>query len=125
MKIEEKLQELDYKLMPYMKGIDDKIPVVYCYMNRHTCDVEYIGSTKCNKKRKLQGLNDSKIEFYTYYKTHREDYDFFIIRRCNSRKEAYEYEHMFINVMKPKFNKKCNPSYNDSKRKNSINYNKR
>ena len=103
-RLEVELEKLNFQLTHYIHNIDCLRPIVYCYVNKRTGLVDYVGSTGQNEKRIYHRLNRSNINFDKYYRTHRNEFDFYVIRRCTSRDEAYEYERKFIYWLRPKFN---------------------
>lgn len=123
--IEQELEKLDFKFIKYRDTIYGHRPVVYCYLNRNTELIDYIGSTKdmvhrlsyrCNIKHKSN-------PFDRYYREHRADYELYLLRLCNTREEAYEYEKKFIEIIKPKYNFIWNPNNHVKQRKQLINAN--
>lgn len=111
-KIEKQLQELNFELIKYVSTIYGRRPVVYCYLNRKTELIDYIGSTGDMISRlNLRNNENTKCNpFDKYYRTHKYDYELYLLRRCNTRDEAYEYEKKFIEIIKPKFNYQWNPN---------------
>lgn len=110
--IEQELEKLDFKFIKYRDTIYGHRPVVYCYLNRNTELIDYIGSTGDMVHRLAQRLNQ-KIKsnpFDRYYREHRADYELYLLRLCNTREEAYEYEKKFIEIIKPKYNFTWNPN---------------
>ena len=109
--IEQELEKLDFKFIKYKDTINGHRPVVYCYLNRRTQLIDYIGSTDYMIRRLSQRNNENQknIPFDVYYRTHKAQYQLFLLRVCNTREEAYEYEKKFIEVIKPKFNFNWNP----------------
>ena len=103
-RLEVELEKLNFQLTHYIHNIDCLRPIVYCYVNKRTGLVDYVGSTGQNEKRIYRRLTRSNINFDKYYRTHRNEFDFYVIRRCTSRDEAYEYERKFIYWLRPKFN---------------------
>ena len=103
-RLEVELEKLNFQLTRYIHNIDCLRPIVYCYVNKRTGLVDYVGSTGQNEKRIYHRLSRSNINFDKYYRTHRNEFDFYVIRRCTSRDEAYEYERKFIYWLRPKFN---------------------
>lgn len=123
--IEQELEKLDFKFIKYRDTIYGHRPVVYCYLNRNTELIDYIGSTKdmvhilsqrCNIKHKSN-------PFDRYYREHRADYELYLLRLCNTREEAYEYEKKFIEIIKPKYNFTWNPNNNVKHKKQLVNAN--
>ena len=117
--IEQELEKLDFKFIKYRDTIYGHRPVVYCYLNRNTELIDYIGSTKdmvhrlnnrCNIKHKSN-------PFDMYYREHRADYELYLLRICSTREEAYEYEKKFIQLIKPKYNFTWNPNNNVKQKK--------
>lgn len=108
--IERELEKLDFKFIKYKDTINGHRPVVYCYLNRNSDLIDYIGSTGDMVDRIRHRMNDNKSPFSTYYNKHRRLYILYIIRVCNTREEAYEYEKKFIEIIKPRFNYQCNPN---------------
>ena len=110
--IEKRLAELDFEFIRYNENIYGHRPVVYCYLNRNTELIDYIGSTKDMVNRLAKRLNQ-KVKsnpFDMYYREHRAEYQLYLLRLCNTREEAYEYEKKFIEVIKPKYNFQWNPN---------------
>ena len=103
-RLEVELEKLNFQLTHYIHNIDCLRPIVYCYVNKRTGLVDYVGSTGQNEKRIYHRLKRSNINFDKYYRTHRNEFDFYVIRRCTSRDEAYEYEKKFIYWLRQKFN---------------------
>lgn len=110
--IERELEKLDFKFIKYIDTIYGHRPVVYCYLNRQTELIDYIGSTKDMVHRLEMRLNKkaSSIPFDRYYRDHRAEYDLYLLRLCSTREEAYEYEKKFIELIKPKYNFNWNPN---------------
>ncbi len=111
-KIEKQLQEINFEFIRYVSTIYGHCNVVYCYLNKNTELIDYIGSTGDMMKR-LTKRNNENIKsnpFDKYYRTHKYDYKLYLLRRCNTRDEAYEYEKKFIEIIKPKFNYQWNPN---------------
>lgn len=110
--IERELEKLDFKFIKYRDTIYGHRPVVYCYLNRSTELIDYIGSTKDMVHRLEQRLNrkSTSIPFDKYYREHRADYELYLLRICSTREEAYEYEKKFIEIIKPKYNFQWNPN---------------
>lgn len=110
--IEKQLQELNFEFIKYVSTIYGHRPVVYCYLNRKTELIDYIGSTGDMMKRLIKRNNENTkcTPFDKYYRTHKHDYELYLLRRCNTRDEAYEYEKKFIEIIKPKFNYQWNPN---------------
>ena len=109
--IEKRLAELDFEFIRYNENIYGHRPVVYCYLNRKTELIDYIGSTGDMIKR-LKSRNYEKgkgIPFDVYYRSHKAEYQLYLLRLCNTREEAYYYERRFIDVIKPKYNFQWNP----------------
>lgn len=123
--IEQELKKLDFKFIKYKDTINGHRPVVYCYLNRRTQLIDYIGSTDYMIRRLSQRNNENQknIPFDRYYRTHKAQYQLFLLRVCNTREEAYEYEKKFIEVIKPKFNFNWNPNNNAKQKKQLINAN--
>lgn len=123
--IERELEKLDFKFIKYRDTIYGHRPVVYCYLNRNTELIDYIGSTKDMVNRLAQRLNQ-KVKsnpFDRYYREHRADYELYLLRLCNTREEAYEYEKKFIEIIKPKYNFTWNPNNNVKQKKQLVNAN--
>ena len=122
--IERELEKLDFKFIKYIDTIYGHRPVVYCYLNRSTELIDYIGSTKDMVNRLAQRLNrkSTSIPFDMYYRTHRVDYELYLLRICSTREEAYEYEKKFIEIIKPRFNYQWNPN-NVKQKKQLVNAN--
>ena len=123
--IEQELEKLDFKFIKYRDTIYGHRPVVYCYLNRNTELIDYIGSTKdmvhrlhhrCNIKHKSN-------PFDMYYREHRAEYELYLLRICSTREEAYEYEKKFIQLIKPKYNFTWNPNNNAKQKKQLVNAN--
>ena len=116
--IERELEKLDFKFIKYKDTIYGHRPVVYCYLNRSTELIDYIGSTGDMVNRLYHRLykKETSIPFDRYYREHRADYELYLLRICSTREEAYEYENKFIKIIKPKYNFNCNP-YNQMKLK--------
>ena len=108
--IEQELEKLDFKFIKYRDTIYCHRPVVYCYLNRNTELIDYIGSTGDMVKRINHRLYSDKSPFDKYYNEHRRLYILYILRVCKTREEAYEYEKKFIEVIKPRFNYTWNPN---------------
>lgn len=123
--IERELEELDFKFIKYKDTIYGHRPVVYCYLNRSTELIDYIGSTKDMVHRLEQRLNQKAKSnpFDRYYRQHRADYELYLLRLCNTREEAYEYEKKFIEIIKPKYNFTWNPNNHVKQKKQLINAN--
>ena len=123
--IEQELEKLDFQFIKYRDTIYGHRPVVYCYLNRRTELIDYIGSTKDMVHRLAQRLNQksTSIPFDKYYREHRADYELYLLRLCSTREEAYEYEKKFIELIKPKFNFQWNPNNNAKQKKQLINAN--
>lgn len=123
--IEKRLTELDFKFIKYRDTIYGHRPVVYCYLNRSTELIDYIGSTKDMVHRLEQRLNrkPTSTPFDKYYREHRAEYQLYLLRLCNTREEAYEYEKKFIEVIKPKYNFQWNPDKLTKKKKQLVNAN--
>ena len=122
--IEQELEKLDFKFIKYRDTIYGHRPVVYCYLNRNTELIDYIGSTKDMVHRLVQRFNQ-KVKsnpFDRYYREHRADYELYLLRLCNTREEAYEYEKKFIELIKPKYNFTWNPN-NVKQKKQLVNAN--
>lgn len=112
MDLERELSKLDFKFIKYVDTIYGHRNVVYCYLNRKTELIDYIGSTS-DMQRRLHARNYDKrsnISFDVYYRNHQSDYELYLLRLCNTRDEAYEYEKKFIQIIKPKFNIQWNPN---------------
>lgn len=123
--IEQELEKLDFKFIKYRDTIYGHRPVVYCYLNRNTELIDYIGSTGDMVHRLAQRLNQ-KIKsnpFDRYYREHRADYELYLLRLCNTREEAYEYEKKFIEIIKPKYNFTWNPNNHVKQKKQLVNAN--
>ena len=123
--IEQELEKLDFKFIKYRDTIYGHRPVVYCYLNRRTELIDYIGSTKDMVHRLVERLN-KKVKsnpFDKYYREHRADYELYLLRICSTREEAYEYEKKFIQLIKPKFNFQWNPNNNVKQKKQLVNAN--
>lgn len=110
--IEKQLQELNFELIKYVSTIYGHRPVVYCYLNRKTELIDYIGSTGDMISRLNHRLckKETSISFDRYYREHRADYELYLLRICSTREEAYEYENKFIKIIKPKYNYYLNPN---------------
>lgn len=108
--IEKELQKLNFEFIKYKDTINGHRPVVYCYLNRNSELIDYIGSTGDMVDRIQHRMYDKKSPFSKYYNKHRRLYILYIIRVCNTREEAYEYEKKFIELIKPRFNYQCNPN---------------
>ena len=123
--IEQELEKLDFKFIKYRDTINGHRPVVYCYLNRRTELIDYIGSTKDMVHRLEQRLNQksTSIPFDKYYRDHRAEYDLYLLRLCSTREEAYEYEKKFIEIIKPKYNFTWNPNNNAKQKKQLVNAN--
>ena len=123
--IEQELEKLDFKFIKYRDTIYGHRPVVYCYLNRNTELIDYIGSTKDMVHRLEQRLNrkSTSIPFDKYYREHRADYELYLLRICSTREEAYEYEKKFIELIKPKYNFQWNPNNHVNQKKQLINAN--
>ena len=123
--IEQELEKLDFKFIKYRDTIYGHRPVVYCYLNRNTELIDYIGSTKDMVHRLEQRLNrkSTSIPFDKYYRDHRAEYDLYLLRLCSTREEAYEYEKKFIEIIKPKYNFTWNPNNNAKQKKQLVNAN--
>lgn len=112
-KIEKQLQELNFEFIRYVSTIYGHCNVVYCYLNKNTELIDYIGSTGDMISRlnhRNNGNPKCTCTFDKYYRKHRADYELYLLRRCNTRDEAYEYEKKFIEIIKPKFNYYLNPN---------------
>lgn len=125
--IEKRLAELDFEFIRYNENIYGHRPVVYCYLNRKTELIDYIGSTGDMIKR-LKSRNYEKgkgIPFDVYYRSHKAEYQLYLLRLCNTREEAYYYERRFIDVIKPKYNFQWNPDKltKNKKKKQLVNAN--
>lgn len=123
--IERELEKLDFKFIKYRDTIYGHRPVVYCYLNRNTELIDYIGSTKDMVNRLAHRLNQ-KVKsnpFDRYYREHRADYELYLLRLCNTREEALEYEKKFIEIIKPKYNFTWNPNNHVNQKKQLINAN--
>lgn len=123
--IEQELEKLDFKFIKYRDTIYGHRLVVYCYLNRNTELIDYIGSTKDMVHRLSQRCNikHKSNPFDMYYREHRADYELYLLRLCNTREEAYEYEKKFIEIIKPKYNFTWNPNNNVKQKKQLINAN--
>ena len=123
--IEQELEKLDFKFIKYRDTIYGHRPVVYCYLNRNTELIDYIGSTKDMVHRLEHRLNrkSTSIPFDKYYREHRADYELYLLRICSTREEAYEYEKKFIQLIKPKYNFTWNPNNNVKQKKQLVNAN--
>lgn len=123
--IERELEKLDFKFIKYIDTIYGHRPVVYCYLNRQTELIDYIGSTKDMVHRLEMRLNKkaSSIPFDRYYRDHRADYELYLLRLCSTKEEALEYEKKFIEIIKPKYNFTWNPNNHVKQRKQLINAN--
>ena len=123
--IEQELEKLDFKFIKYRDTIYGHRPVVYCYLNRRTELIDYIGSTKDMVHRLEQRLNrkSTSIPFDKYYREHRADYELYLLRICSTREEAYEYEKKFIQLIKPKYNFQWNPNNHVNQKKQLVNAN--
>ena len=119
--IERELEKLDFKFIKYIDTIYGHRPVVYCYLNRNTELIDYIGSTGDMVRRLYHRLykKETSIPFDRYYREHRAEYELYLLRICSTREEAYEYENKFIKLIKPKYNFNCNP-YNHVKQKKQL-----
>lgn len=109
--IERELEKLDFKFIKYKDTIYGHQPVVYCYLNRSTELIDYIGSTGDmeNRLKHRNNENTKHNPFDKYYLTHKADYQLYLLRLCSMREEAYEYERKIIDVIKPKYNFQWNP----------------
>ena len=123
--IERELEKLDFKFIKYRDTIYGHRPVVYCYLNRNTELIDYIGSTKdmINRLNKRCNIKHKSNPFDMYYRTHRADYELYLLRLCSTREEALEYEKKFIEIIKPKYNFTWNPNNNAKQKKQLINAN--
>ena len=123
--IERELEKLDFKFIKYRDTIYGHRPVVYCYLNRNTELIDYIGSTGDMVRRLEQRLNrkSTSIPFDKYYREHRPDYELYLLRICSTREEAYEYEKKFIEIIKPKYNFTWNPNNHVKQKKQLVNAN--
>lgn len=123
--IERELEKLDFKFIKYRDTIYGHRPVVYCYLNRNTELIDYIGSTGDMVSRLYHRIykKENSIPFDRYYREHRADYELYLLRLCNTREEAYEYEKKFIEIIKPKYNFTWNPNNNVKQKKQLINAN--
>lgn len=123
--IEKRLAELDFEFIRYNENIYGHRNVVYCYLNRNTELIDYIGSTGDMINRLAKRLNQ-KVKsnpFDRYYREHRAEYQLYLLRLCNTREEAYEYEKKFIEVIKPKYNFQWNPNNPVKQKKQLVNAN--
>ena len=123
--IERELEKLDFKFIKYKDTIYGHRPVVYCYLNRSTELIDYIGSTG-DMINRLNYRNNEKIKsipFDVYYRTHKSDYELYLLKLCNTREEAFEYEKKFIEIIKPKYNFQWNPNNHIKQKKQLINAN--
>ena len=123
--IEKELEKLDFKFIKYRDTIYGHRPVVYCYLNRNTELIDYIGSTKDMVNRLEQRLyrKSTSTPFDKYYREHRADYELYLLRLCSTREEAYEYEKKFIELIKPKYNFQWNPNNHVKQKKQLVNAN--
>ena len=123
--IERELEKLDFKFIKYKDTIYGHRPVVYCYLNRSTELIDYIGSTKDMVHRLKMRLNKkaSSIPFDRYYRDHRADYELYLLRLCSTKEEALEYEKKFIEIIKPKYNFTWNPNNHVKQKKQLVNAN--
>lgn len=123
--IEQELEKLDFKFIKYRDTIYGHRPVVYCYLNKKTELIDYIGSTKDMVHRLSQRCNikHKSNPFDRYYREHRADYELYLLRLCNTREEAYEYEKKFIEIIKPKYNFTWNPNNHVKQKKQLVNAN--
>lgn len=123
--IEQELEKLDFKFIKYRDTIYGHRPVVYCYLNRNTELIDYIGSTKdmVNRLSKRCNIKHKSNPFDMYYREHRADYELYLLRLCNTREEAYEYEKKFIEIIKPKYNFTWNPNNHVKQKKQLVNAN--
>ena len=117
--IERELEKLDFKFIKYKDTIYGHRNVVYCYLNRSTELIDYIGSTgdMINRLNYRNAENRKSNPFDMYYRTHKSEYQLYLLRLCNTREEAYYYERRFINVIKPKYNFQWNPDNLTKKKK--------
>lgn len=109
--IERELEKLDFKFIKYNDTLYGNSKVVYCYFNKKTELIDYIGSTG-GLHHRIQSRNSvsaKKVKFDVYYREHKSDYELYLLRLCKTREEAYEYERKFIELIKPKFNIQWNP----------------
>ena len=122
--IEQELEKLDFQFIKYNENIYGHRPVVYCYLNRKTELIDYIGSTEDMVRRLYHRLykKETSILFDRYYREHRAEYELYLLRICSTREEAYEYEKKFIELIKPKVNFQWNPN-NTKHNKQLINAN--
>ena len=58
--IEKRLAELDFEFIRYNENIYGHRPVVYCYLNRRTQLIDYIGSTDYMIRRLSQRNNENQ-----------------------------------------------------------------
>ena len=123
--IEQELEKLDFQFIKYKDTINGHRPVVYCYLNRSSELIDYIGSTGDMVNRLAQRLNrkSTSIPFDKYYREHRAEYELYLLRICSTREEAYEYEKKFIQLIKPKYNFTWNPNNNIKQKKQLVNAN--
>ena len=123
--IERELEKLDFKFIKYRDTIYGHRPVVYCYLNRNTELIDYIGSTKDMVHRLSQRCNikHKSNPFDRYYREHRADYELYLLRLCSTREEALEYEKKFIEIIKPKYNFTWNPNNHVKQKKQLVNAN--
>lgn len=109
--IGQELEKLDFKFIKYNDTLYGHRKVVYCYLNKKTELIDYIGSTGGLHNRILSrnSVSANKVKFDVYYREHKSDYELYLLRLCKTREEAYEYERKFIELIKPKFNIQWNP----------------
>lgn len=109
--IERELEKLDFKFIKYNDTLYGHRKVVYCYLNKKTELIDYIGSTGGLHNRILSrnSVSANKVKFDVYYREHKSEYELYLLRLCKTREEAYEYERKFIELIKPKFNIQWNP----------------
>lgn len=123
--IEKRLAELDFEFIRYNENIYGHRNVVYCYLNRQTELIDYIGSTgdMINRLNNRNNENKKSNPFDMYYRTHKAEYQLYLLRLCNTREEAYEYEKKFIEIIKPKYNFTWNPNNHVKQKKQLVNAN--
>ena len=109
--IEQELEKLDFKFIRYNDTLYGHCNVVYCYLNKKTELIDYIGSTGGlhNRIQSRNSVSAKKVKFDIYYREHKSDYELYLLRLCKTREEAYKYERKFIELIKPKFNIQYNP----------------
>ena len=77
-RLEVELEKLNFQLTHYIHNIDCLRQIVYCYVNKRTGLVDYVGYTGQNEKRIYHRLKRSNINFDKYYRTHRNEFDFML-----------------------------------------------